>query len=93
MRKVGGLVRVMADQFEIGLAVAQNHDFAADRYKGNKGVRPEAALAGDCDPGGAVLFNAASIFARAASSWLPVRSISRLNVPNRSVSKPLGNMI
>src|SRR5579875_590732 len=56
MRKVGGLVRVMADQLEAGLTVAQNDNFAADRYEWNEWVRPKAALAGDCDLSGAVVF-------------------------------------
>jgi hypothetical protein len=45
MRKVGRQVCVMADQFEAGLAVVQNDDFTADRYKWNERIRPEAAFA------------------------------------------------
>jgi len=79
---------VMTGELQPRLAVDKQDELAAQRQEWDRRVRSEAALARHPIRTLGTTSKAAAIFALAASSCDPTRSISRLKVPKRSVSNP-----
>ena len=89
MGKVSVEGGIVARELKPGLPNDKQHELAAER---KPGVRPETALARDRHARIRAMLEGRGDLASAASSCVPVRSISRVKVPNRSVSKLVSTM-